>query len=56
MSSLGSHQATNSPYFLPRRIVITKEHEPKLYETLLVIAGLFFKFTIVKLKGPNKNH
>ena len=39
------------------RIVITeaKGHEPKLYETPLVIAGLFFKFTIVKMNGPNKN-
>ena len=25
-----------------------------LYEALQVIAGLFFKFTIVKMKGPNK--
>ena len=29
-----------------------------LYEALIVIAGPFFKFTIVKMKGPNKplNH
>ena len=28
------------------------------YETTLVIAGLFLKFTTVKMKGPNKplNH
>ena len=32
-----------------------KGHEPKSYETKLVITGLFFKFTIVKLKGPNKS-
>ena len=25
-----------------------------LYETLIVIAGPFFKFTIVEMKGPNK--
>ena len=29
-------------------------HEPKPYEVLCVIVGLFFAFTIVKLKGPNK--
>ena len=35
-----------------------KGPQPKLYEALGVIAGLFFKFTIVTMKGPNKplNH
>ena len=38
------------------RTVITKVkgHEPKLFETPIVIAGLFFEFTIVKMRGPNK--
>ena len=31
------------------------KHEPMSYETLLVIAGLFFNFTIVKMRGPNKS-
>ena len=31
-----------------------KGHEPKLYEALRVAVGLFFEFTIVKMKGPNK--
>ena len=37
-------------------IAITKAigHESMLYEALGVIAGPFFKFTNVKLKGPNK--
>ena len=35
-------------------ITMAKEHELKSYETLGVIVGLFLKFTIVKLKGPNK--
>ena len=41
-----------------KAITQVKGHEPKLYEALGVIAGLFFKFTIVKMKGPNKplNH
>ena len=30
-------------------------HEPTSYETLKVIAGLLLKFTIVKMRGPNKN-
>ena len=30
-----------------------KGHEPKLYETMLAIAGLLFKFTTVKMRGPN---
>ena len=35
-----------------------KGHESMSYETMLVIAGLLFKFTIVKMRGPNKplNH
>ena len=33
---------------------LSKGHEPKLYEALVVIAGLFFEFTSVKMKGPNK--
>ena len=32
-----------------------KGHEPKLYEALGVIAGLFFNFAYIKMKGPNKN-
>ena len=36
------------------RITIVKGHEHKLYEALQVIVGPFFKFTIVKMKGPNK--
>ena len=32
-----------------------KGHESKSYETLLVIAGLLFKFTIVKMRGPNRS-
>ena len=32
-----------------------KGHEPKMYETLTVIAGLFFTFIILKMKGPNKS-
>ena len=31
-----------------------KGHEPKPYEALSGIVGLFFEFPIVKLKGPNK--
>ena len=30
-------------------------HEPRLYETLRVIVGLFLTFTIVKMRGPNKS-
>ena len=41
-------------------IAITKAkgHEPIMYEALLVIVGLFFNFTFVRMKGPNKtlNH
>ena len=32
---------------------IAEGHEPIPYEARLVIVGLFFTFTIVKLKGPN---
>ena len=41
-----------------KAITTVKGHEPKLYEAELVIAGPFFDFTIVKMKGPNKpiNH
>ena len=35
--------------------VVLKGNEPKLYRTLIVIASLFFEFTIVKIRGPNKN-
>ena len=31
-----------------------KGHEPMLYEALRVIAGPFFKFTIVKMKRTQK--
>ena len=31
-----------------------KGHKLKLYEAPLAIAGRFFEFTTVKLKGPNK--
>ena len=37
-------------------ITIEEGHELKPFEALLVIVGLFFKFTIVKLKGPNKRN
>ena len=33
---------------------LAKGHEPRLYSTLNSIAGLFLRFTIVKMKGPNK--
>ena len=33
-----------------------KGHESMSYETLLVIAGLFFIFAIVKMRGPNKSN
>ena len=33
---------------------MSKGHEPWLYETPEVIAGLFLIFTIVEMKGPNK--
>ena len=33
----------------------SKGHEPESYETLLVIAGLLFKVTIVMIRGPNKS-
>ena len=32
----------------------SKGHEPKLYEALSVIVGLFLTFTIVEMKEPNK--
>ena len=32
-----------------------KGHESMSYETMLVIAGLLFKFTIVKMRKPNKS-
>ena len=38
-----------------KAITKVKGQEPRLYEALRVIAGPFFKFTIVKMKGPNKN-
>ena len=31
-----------------------KGHEPMSYETLLVLAGPLFIFTIVTMRGPNK--
>ena len=37
-----------------KAITQVKGHEPKLYEALVVFACIFFKFTIVKMKGPNK--
>ena len=36
-------------------IILVNGHEPKLYETSRDIAGRFLNFTIVKMKGPNKN-
>ena len=35
-------------------IIIVKGHESKQYNALCVIVGLFYNFTIVKMKGPNK--
>ena len=35
-----------------KAITKAKGHEPMLYEALSVIAGPFFKFTVVKMKGP----
>ena len=32
-----------------------KGQESTPYEALLVIAGLLFNFTIVKMRGPNKS-
>ena len=32
-----------------------KGHESIWYETTLVIAGLLFKITIVRMRGPNKS-
>ena len=32
-----------------------KGHEPKSYETLIVIASLLFNFTIVNMRGLNKS-
>ena len=37
-----------------KAIKVVKGHEPMLYAALKVIAGPFFKFTFVKMKGPNK--
>ena len=37
-------------------ITIEEGHELEPFEALLVIVGLFFTFTIVKLKGPNKRN
>ena len=37
-----------------KAITIAKGHEPMLYEAIRVIAGPFFEFTPVKMKGPNK--
>ena len=37
-----------------RPIAHVKGHKLKLYESLRAIAGPFFEFTTVKLKGPNK--
>ena len=34
---------------------LVKGHEPKLCEALRGIAGLFFKITLVMMKGPNKS-
>ena len=47
----------NAIYVLIVGMVMTeaKGHEPKMYETLTVIAGLFFTFIILKMKGPNKS-
>ena len=42
--------------FVYKTKYIEEGHELKLFEALLVIIGLFFKFTIVKLKGPNKRN
>ena len=36
-------------------LTVVKEHELMSYEALSVIDGLFFKFTNVKLNGPNKS-
>ena len=30
-------------------------HELELFETPVAVAGLFFTFTIITLKGPNKS-
>ena len=30
-----------------------KGHKSMSYETILAVAGLLFKFTIVKMRGPN---
>ena len=37
-------------------ITIEEGHELEPFEALLVIVGLFFTFTIVKLRGPNKRN
>ena len=36
-------------------IILVKGHESKQYYALRIIVGLFYNFTIVKMKGPNKN-
>ena len=38
-----------------KALTSSKGHESMLYGTLLVIVGLLFKFTIVKMRGPNKS-
>ena len=44
-------------YLISMRTVMNsmKGHEPKPYKAILVTAGLLFKFTTVKLRGPNKS-
>ena len=37
-----------------RAITEVKGMSSLLYEALIVIAGPFFKYTIVEMKGPNK--
>ena len=42
-------------YILGIAIILVKGHESKQYYALRIIVGLFYNFTIVKMKGPNKN-
>ena len=52
----GSNQINMQTVFMRgKAITKVKGQEPRLYEALRVIAGPFFKFTIVKIKEPNKN-
>ena len=59
-----SYQMTNFTwitckyYYWGMAMTNTKGHESTSYETILVVAGLLFIFTIVNMKGPNKqlNH